>query len=141
MDADGYIDMRRIFQHYTGDVPELEGLKIGHAKTLVNEDDQSIIVLWLSNRSGNIWYRIFIDGSYCGIDEYKADASYQDLDEGVKIENISSWFEDDRVLSVIMRDQKEINRLCLIIQFENQLCRLIYDSVSHHCSFERIHLQ
>jgi hypothetical protein len=61
--------MKRIFQNNQGRISKLEGNQIINAKLLVNQADSSIIILWLCLSKKELWYRIFIDGFYCGIDE------------------------------------------------------------------------
>jgi hypothetical protein len=44
----------------------------------VSDDD--IVLVWLKNSSEKYWYRVFIDGAYCGVDQYQFDMSDNDLD-------------------------------------------------------------
>ena len=129
--------MKRIFQHNQGRIPELEGRKVGNAKLLVNQEDSSVVVLWLYLLKSDTWYRVFLDGVYCGIDEYQGDESHGDLDEGRKIEDISSHFCNTGLISVYVEDKPSENRLSLILQAENQSFHLDYDTASDYCRFKR----
>ncbi|KNY30096.1 hypothetical protein [Pseudobacteroides cellulosolvens] len=74
----------KIFQDYEGFVPEIAGLKVSKLKAiLAPENNDEVIFIWIGTNSNSDWYRIFIDGCYCGINHYKKDLSSKDLDEDV----------------------------------------------------------
>lgn len=74
--------LERIFQHYEGSIEELSGLKISSFKTLIDHrNDDAIVLMWIGTDDEAKWYRIFIDGSYCGVDYYKEDNSDEDIDD------------------------------------------------------------
>ena len=129
--------MERIFQHDHGRVTALEGLEIQGAKILINEDDDSIVVIWLCSRQDNTWYRIFIDGIYCAVDAYQTDGSRSDLDDGIKMADISSEFGTARILTARVENQVSDNRLCLILETKLQSWQLNYDTVSGQCRLEK----
>jgi len=68
--------MNRLFQDSEGQIPKIQGKKLEELKVLFDieegENKGDVILFWL--KSSKSWLRIFIDGSYCGIDEYFVDA-------------------------------------------------------------------
>lgn len=74
----------RIFQDYEGYAEELTGLKVSCLKALIDQaNNDDTILIWIGVNDNSNWYRIFIDGYYCGIDCYKTDLSNDDLDDDV----------------------------------------------------------
>ena len=71
--------MNRLFQHYEGEIKGLVGKELKNLKGLYDKKDNDLILIWLA--SDNSWFRIFIDGVYCGVDEYKNDESQDDAEE------------------------------------------------------------
>lgn len=71
--------MNRLFQHYEGDIQGLIGKELKNLKSLYDRNSNDVILIWLE--SDNSWFRIFIDGAYCGVDEYKNDESLDDAEE------------------------------------------------------------
>ncbi len=130
--------MKRIFQNNKGRIPELEGNHIINAKLLVNQEDSSIVILWLCLSKNEIWYRIFIDGFYCGIDELQIDESHNDLDDGIRVEDVSAWFKNIVFQSVLVEDRPSENQLCLTFQASLISLQLVYDTISDQCQFKRI---
>lgn len=74
---------KRIFQDYEGHVKEITGLKVCSLKVIIDRENNDIILIWIGVNNNSNWYRIFIDGCYCGIDYYKNDLSNEDLDDDV----------------------------------------------------------
>ena len=83
--------MNRLFQHYKGEVKEIQGLTLKGLKYLVDVESEKndVLLFWLETE--NKWLRIFIDGAYCGIDEYEKDESELDKDDDVKFINENNW--------------------------------------------------
>ncbi len=75
----------RIFQDYEGDIKEVVGLQISGLKAIVDQVDYHVILIWIGVNNNSSWYRIFIDGYYCGIDIYESDLSNEDLDDDILI--------------------------------------------------------
>ncbi len=102
--------MKRLFQHYQGEIKELNGIRLKGLKCLFDntskEDD--VILFWLETETN--WLRIFIDGCYCGIDEYKLDESKNDLDDDVSFVS----FDDNVKDTIIVRSKVESLDLPLI---------------------------
>ncbi|MCH2231785.1 MAG: hypothetical protein MK105_15735 [Crocinitomicaceae bacterium] len=71
--------MKRLFQHYEGEIQGLIGKELKNLKSLHDKNDNDVILIWLE--SGNSWFRVFIDGVYCGVDEYENDESIYDVEE------------------------------------------------------------
>ena len=74
--------MDRLFQDDHGDVAGLAGASFSSAMAVVGTADRNVVVLWLEDDARSCWYRIFIDGIYCGIDRYRRCEIEEDLDEG-----------------------------------------------------------
>lgn len=117
--------MQRVFQHYEGEITELRGLRFSQVKAFVATEDNDIVLLWCKVESNNIWYRIFIDGVYCGVDKYFEDESINDLDECIYIDDHSQEFQAQKVLTadVINRSDK-CGTIDLIITFEEGTLQL-----------------
>jgi len=74
--------VKRLFQHYSGEVNALAGLELKSLQLFVDShNEEDIILMWVETEMG--WLRIFIDGAYCGIDIYETDRSIDDWDDGV----------------------------------------------------------
>jgi hypothetical protein len=85
--------MERIFQNYEGSVVGLAGVEFGGARAVVDVSDGNVILIWLEDAIGGDWYRIFIDGTYCGIDRFPECEIEDDLDDGYTEADHSQWFE------------------------------------------------
>ena len=72
--------MERIFQHYKGEIKVLSQLYFSIAKAVVNSLDNSVIVLWLNEKYNGVWYRMLIDATYCGLDQFSEDKSSEDIE-------------------------------------------------------------
>ncbi len=86
--------MKRLFQHYEGEIKEIEGLTLQRLRLLINDESEKedVILFWVQTDKN--WLRIFIDGCYCGIDEYEADESDTDMDDGVSFRIQDDWVEN-----------------------------------------------
>lgn len=128
--------MDRIFQDYEGEIKELMGARFTVVKSLVDDVDDNVYLLWLYDESSKYWYRIFIDGAYCGVDRYSQDNSIDDDDDDEIWQDHSKWFEGKVVLSATVSfggnvDDDIVLSLCfgkreckLICKFEVGNCRL-----------------
>ncbi|MDA7501801.1 hypothetical protein N8482_00840 [Chitinophagales bacterium] len=126
--------MKRVFQHYSGAVEKIVGLKAATLKVLVDESDQDVILLWLETETD--WFRIFIDGVYCGIDQYTSDKSEDDLDDGVFLLNRADWVSKQ----IITRAYVETRGLPLIdltICFSNRSQLILRCHKNEQCSLSR----
>lgn len=125
---------KRIFQNYTGNIKELEGANFNTVKAAVDTDRNSVIVLWMHELNANAWYRVFIDGVYCGIDRFKSDRSTDDLDEGVVLKDFSSRFRGRTLLSAVVSDHEEGKSvLKLTLHCDSRDCCLAYHMDSGIC--------
>lgn len=107
----------RIFQDYEGYVKKITGLKVSSLKAIIDQENDDIILIWIGVNNDLSWYRIFIDGCYCGIDYYDKDLSNEDLDDDVicvnyncindeiivkaKVESGNVTFGDSSILLII----------------------------------------
>ncbi len=107
--------MQRIFQNYEGEVKALIGTKFSIVLALVSERDNDVVLLWL--KGSEFWYRLFIDGVYCGIDKYVEDKSQEDLDDDVDYIDYSKWFSGKTVVSAKVTNRENIN---LSIEFNDK---------------------
>lgn len=83
--------MKRVFQHYKGEIEDLKGLRIQGLLCLYHNEgsNEGVILIWLESIE-NKWFRIFIDNSYCGVDKYDTNHSESDLDDGIAFKNYDS---------------------------------------------------
>lgn len=86
--------MERIFQHFEGAVDGLAGADVGKAAAVMDVSDGNVILLWLEDAARGGWYRIFIDGTYCGVDHFPACEIDDDLDDGYSATDHGLWFRD-----------------------------------------------
>lgn len=102
--------MKRIFQHYKGEIDYLKGLRIQSLLCLYHNGagKEGVILLWLESIERK-WYRIFIDNSYCGVDEYDKNDSESDLDDGVAFKNHDSRVNGLGIESAIVVDDHSQN--------------------------------
>lgn len=117
--------MDRIFQHYEGEITEFTGLSFSQVKSFIDKDDNDVILLWLKVYSKNIWYRIFIDGAYCGIDKYLDDESENDFDDCIRVRDYSPKFTNQKVLkSEVINTIEAKDFIKLLIHFEQNILEL-----------------
>lgn len=131
--------MERIFQDQNGEIEELKGAQFSTVKAMVDDEDSSVVLLWCYDIVSNFWYRIFIDGTYCGVDRYREDNSGNDDDDGVSWSKHSEWFAGKKLLSAQVRftgrtdDDIILTLRCqndefkLICKFEVGQCHLEFD--------------
>ncbi|MCD4742231.1 MAG: hypothetical protein K8R67_07115 [Desulfobacteraceae bacterium] len=128
--------MERIFQHYKGEIKAFSQLYFSTAKAVVNSLDNSVIVLWLNEKYNGVWYRIFIDGTYCGIDQFSEDKSSEDIDDGIITTNYSDWFQGKKVLKAKVFSDQEAEAapdLIFSLKFAASECQLVYLSKYDKC--------
>ena len=64
------------------------------------------------------WYRLFIDGVYCGVDRYSEDKSSEDMDDDILCLDRSQWFTGKILQSAKVFCFNEKNRyISLIMNF------------------------
>ena len=107
--------MKRLFQNYKGEVKALNGLILKELCYLKHSDDD-IILLWL--RTENSFLRIFIDGCYCGIDEYSEDNSKDDIDDDMILIDKTKWIKDLTIKSTFVK-AKTLPLISMTIVFTN----------------------
>lgn len=113
--------MDRVFQHYEGEVTEFKGLRFSRIRSFVDISDDDIILLWFKVDSEDLWYRVFIDGCYCGIDKYLLDNSEEDLDEDIRVDDYSEIFREQKVLHAeVINEITDLDIITLIISFEER---------------------
>lgn len=77
--------MKRIFQDVKGKIEELSGKTVSSLYSLNNLNEGGISLIWLGTTGDKYWYRIFIDGWYCGVDRFEECNIEEDKDEGFEI--------------------------------------------------------
>lgn len=130
--------MKRVFQHYTGEVECLKGLKILGLSCLYHRrsGNRDAILFWME-AGDKKWYRIFIDGTYCGVDEYSFNNSGSDLDENLELRNHDSFVKGLRIKSAHVKSAF-LPVIKLTISFDNESV-LIFDCNSEEkCSLQFI---
>ncbi len=119
----------RIFQDYEGSVTEIACLKVSKLKAILTpENNNEVILIWIGTNSDSDWYRIFIDGWYCGIDHYKKDLSNEDIDEDVICIDYD-WINDEIVISAKVELGNKLlgdSSILLTIEFLSRKKLLLY---------------
>lgn len=117
--------MQRLFQHDHGEVNQLRGLKLKGLQCLFDDEtpNDDVILFWLETKTS--WLRIFIDGTYCGIDQYAQDESERDDDDGVSFVKFDKVVSGTTILSALVESQ-DLPLIALTITLSNGT-RLILD--------------
>ncbi len=125
--------MNRLFQHYEGEVTALRGSKIRSMKSLRDKESQNVFLIWIE--TDNSWLRMFIDGSYCSIDEYGHDASGNDRDafEGLLIEH-KTWEDDVNILKAEVKSN-DLPEIRLSIELSNRETLILDCNNDAFCTF------
>ena len=124
--------MERIFQHYEGPIEVLLGSRFSAVKAVVNSLDNSVVLLWLHDENKKAWYRLFIDGIYCGIDQFAVDKSFDDTDDDIIISDYSDWFRGKKILSAkIFSDREFPSDMVVSLKFAETECQFIFRAKDH----------
>lgn len=115
---------QRIFQHNHGLIPELIGEYFSSAKALIDSETQDVILLWMENSNKNYWFRIFIDGTYCGVDKYFEDCSDDDMDDDVYFKDISGFFNSKITNAEVIFSEDQSGSINLILSFNDNRMEL-----------------
>ncbi len=133
--------MKRIFQHYEGKIQALSGSQFSTVKAVVHAPDNSVMVLWLQEEQKAVWYRLFVDGIYCGIDQFPDDESLEDMDDDIIIIDHSAWFEGKTVLDAgVSSGKKDSSDIVVSLKFAESECRLVYQSEDNECGLNFIEI-
>ena len=131
--------MERIFQHNQGPIDRLADVGVGMARTVVDVSDGNIILLWLEDACGG-WYRIFIDGTYCGVDRFPVCEIKDDLDDGYSAMDHGRWFEGrviDRADVAMTPDSAGGSQITLTMAFgDGATARLHCLAADGHCRLQ-----
>ena len=115
--------MDRLFQHYKGEIKELIGVEFSCVKALCDreESDLDVVLIWMQNKALDCWYRVFIDGVYCGVDCYEIDQSSDDIDDEVIVIDHSPWFSNKKIsqAEVEIEPIKESSYILLTLVFSD----------------------
>lgn len=126
--------MNRIFQHYEGEVPELEGLQTQKLRILIDQEPviENIILLWIETEKS--WLRIFIDGTHCAIDEFEADESDDDLEEDtyLKLKIQDDWVQDLSIKTAKV-SSNDLPLITLTIDFTNNTQLILSCDEDENC--------
>lgn len=127
--------MERLFQHYEGQVKEIENLILKGLKALVddNSDGENVILLWLE--SDKFWLRIFIDCAYCGIDSFSYDNSIEDLEEGYSYVTKTKWVENLIIQKALVKYENQL--ITLTVELTNGHEIIFSCDKNEHCQLKR----
>lgn len=128
--------MNRLFQNYEGQIKVIEGLTLRGLKYL-NDDEsenENIILFWLETE--NKWLRIFIDGTYCGIDEYETNESDNDNNDEVTFVNEDNWVKDLTIESAKV-ESRFLPLITLTIDFTNGTQLLLNWGENENCTLKK----
>lgn len=115
--------MKRIFQHYKGNPDALSENCFSTVKAFVDSIDNSVVILWLQDDHNGCWYRLFIDGVYCGIDQFTDDHSSGDRDDDMIIIDHSAWFQDKKLLRArVFSDNGISSDIIVSLKFARSEC-------------------
>ena len=129
--------MDRIFQHYQGTIDAIKGAHFSCVKALEDSIDHDVILLWMRDDASQSWYRVFIDGAYCGIDQYQEDESEQDNDDDVIYTDHSAWFQGKVLESATVFFLNRPNEhLLLLLDFGQYECKLLCRSENGACELQ-----
>jgi hypothetical protein len=122
--------MKRLFQHYLGSIDAIVGAEFSVVKELADKSDGNIILMWFQDTHGACWYRIYIDGVYCGVDRYEEEEISDDMDEYVVALDHSGWFKNKRLTEAIVEsDLNPDSLICMSFKF-NDGSTMLLDCVS-----------
>ncbi|MGB1039400.1 MAG: hypothetical protein ACPGVD_00840 [Flavobacteriales bacterium] len=129
--------MNRLFQHYEGEIKVIEGLTLKRLKYLNDDESESknVILFWLETE--NKWLRIFIDGTYCGIDEYETDESDYDNDDEVTFVNEDKWVKNLTIKSAKV-ESGILPLITLTIVFTNGTQLLLNCDENENCTLKNV---
>ena len=131
--------MKRIFQHYEGEIEAFSQSHFSTVKSVVNSLDNSVVVLWLQDKQKEFWYRLFIDGVYCGIDQFSDDKSFEDIDDDIIIMDHSAWFQDKKLLEAnVFSGSMVSSDITVSLKFATSECQLIFQSKYDICELKFI---
>jgi hypothetical protein len=66
---------------------------------------------------------VFIEGAYCGVDQYQINKPDDDLDEGIKVMEHLSWFKNKSVIWVYVSFKGSLNvHIVLTLKFAHSIC-------------------
>lgn len=126
--------MKRIFQHYEGEIEAFSQSHFSTVKSVVNSLDNSVVVLWLHDKHKEFWYRLFIDGVYCGIDQFSDDKSFEDIDDDIIIVDHSAWFQHKKIITAfVTSDNNDSPCIKVSLKFDQSRCQLVYQCQSDQC--------
>jgi hypothetical protein len=129
--------MHRVFQHYEGVVDELKGASFSSVKSLYDKLEHDIVLVWARDETLNCWYRVFIDGVYCGVDRYQLDESSNDIDDEVDFVDHSAWFQGKKLEHAeVTSPNKSEGHIVLTMTFGSHQCRLICGSEDGECQLQ-----
>ena len=127
-----YVSMNRIFQDTYGNIDALKGRTISSLISV--NDSEDVILFWFGEKDTNVWWRAFIDGAYCGIDEYLNCEIEEDLDESLLKIDYSSKLNSGIIESVsVSNPMQKDGYIVLSLKLENQLFELVCKSNEGDC--------
>lgn len=125
---------QRIFQDTHGTIEELQGKRIASLCSLDDAQTGEVILLWLRTDPDGRWYRIFIDGRYCGIDLFDQAMMEEDVDEDVRVRDLSSEYLGKEIRLAKVSEPSEPGRhIVLTFEFAAKTLELVCNSIEGDC--------
>lgn len=123
-----------VFQHYEGSIDQLKGKSISSFYSLEDKNTGNVYLLWLETGPDNKWYRIFIDGWYCGVDEYGECMLQEDREDDVVVLDLTQKYKKSSIINASVQEQGEPDsHIVLSIYFENSKVELICKAGDGYC--------
>ena len=123
--------MNRIFQHYKGAVDQIIERTIKSVKYLIDDSSNDVILIWMETDIN--WLRIFIDGSYCGIDTYETDESESDEDDDISFKHISNNIIG-KTIKTAQVSSTQLPHITLTIALSNDTKLILDCDKNEYCS-------
>lgn len=129
--------MKRLFQHYKGAIDSLSGTRFSCVKTIDELSTDDVVLIWLQDAASCNWYRIFIDGAYCGIDLYPEDGSDEDVDDGYVCTDRSEWFLGKTLTAASVElINKTDTHIVLNMDFGKHECKYVCRNEDGECELQ-----
>lgn len=95
---------------------------------------ENVILFWLETE--NKYIRIYIDGTYCGIDEYETDESDDDVEDGITFINKDNWVRNLTIQSAKM-ESEFLPLITLTIDFTNGTQLIMNYKENENCTLKK----
>lgn len=96
----------------------------------------SVSLIWLGILDDKCWYRIFIDGWYCGVDKFEKCDIEEDKDRGFEIIDHKASLKGSRIIEASVSRPLKTNRsIVFLLEFETFNVELICKNEDGDCVF------